>query len=95
MTQKAKTPIIDTITFINPKLGTKYSVNRIGNGPIFFRDRFFHNVLDWVDYIHDIENVPPSPPQKIPTKIVLRRSKSINRDLADILDEIHPSNDYI
>lgn len=81
-----KNPIVvDKITFVNPTLGTRHSVSRIANGSIFFKGIFFWSVLEWVEYIREMENPikSPYPPtsMKIPVKIQIRRSKSFNNIL--------------
>lgn len=82
MSEIKKPIVVDKITFVNPTLGTKYSVSRIANGSIFFKGIFFWSVLEWVEYIHEMENPikPPCPPISIniPVKIKLKRSKSVD-----------------
>jgi hypothetical protein len=76
MSEIKKPIVVDKITFVNPTLGTKYSVSRIANGSIFFKGIFFWSVLEWVEYIREMENPikPPYPPTSlnIPDKIQIK-----------------------
>jgi hypothetical protein len=85
MSKMKKPIVVDKITFINPTIGTRYSVSRIANGSIFFKGIFFWSVLEWVEYIREMENQfkLPYPPTSvnIPKKIQIRRSKSFDNIL--------------